>query len=230
MKKRLLLLTALFVFGMWSCSKKSTVTTDTEPTLKTMKDLVIPGSFSFATSNEVSVGILVKNSSSNLSDVPVSIYLDYPGSKESPNTNARLIGTYVSQSNGRIDVKLNLPSSQDSLYLVTNYIGLETEAGFAISGTTASYNYGEGNAIKSARLSLPSSLRTKASYTFSYSGTYNSQGVPNYLMPVNDVITQSFLNDINASLPESITLPVSHPQYLAKGNEGDVVLKEPADV
>ena len=230
MKKKLLFLTALFVFGMWSCSKKSIVTTVTEPALKTMKDLVIPGSFNFITSNEVAVGIHVKNSNSNLADVPVSIYLDYPGSTESPNANARLVGTFVSQSDGRIDLILKLPSSQDSLYLVTKYIGLETEAGFAINGNTASYNYGEGNTIKSANLSVPAGLQKKTAYLFNYLGTFDSQGVPNYLEKVGDIIPQSLLNDVNASLPERIVLPVSHPQYLAKGNEGAVVLKEPADV
>lgn len=230
MKKRLLLLTAMFIFGMWSCSKKNTVTMVTEPAIKTMKDLVIPDSFSFITSNEVAVGILVKNSSSNLKDVPVSIYLDYPGSTESPNANARLVGTFVSQSDGRIDIRINLPVSQDSLYLVTNYVGLETEAGFAVSGNTASYKYGEGNTIKSASLSLLTSLQKKATYLYNYLGEYDSQGVPHYLEKAGDLIPQSLLNDVSASLPEKIALPISHPQYLAKGNEGAVVLKEPADV
>jgi len=196
-----------------------------------MKDLVIPSAFSFQTSNEVSVGIIVKNSSSVLSGVPVSVYLDYPGVSESPNVNARLVGTFLSNTDGHIDVKLKLPISQDSLYLKTSYIGLESEAGFAITGTTASYKYGEGNTIKSAPLSIPfGGLQTKAGIVFSFMGTFDSQGVPTYLEKVRDNIPQSLLDDINASLPESIHLTVSHPQYLTNGNEANLILKQQADV
>jgi len=230
MKTTLLFLSLILILGFWSCKKSTTVGTVTDPTLKTTKDLVIPNSFSFQNSNEVSVGILVKNVSSVLTGVPISIYLDYPGSSEAPNLNARLAGTFNSDASGRIDTKIALPTSQDSLYLKTNYIGLESEAGFSIIGTTASYVYGEGNTIKSASLNHPLGVQNKSAIVFNYLGTYDSQGVPNYLEKDRDNISQGLLNDINASLPEGIHLPVSHPQYLTKSNEANIVLKEQCDV
>jgi len=214
------------ILVLGSCKKTSTVGTVTDPTLKTTKDLVIPNSFSFQTSNEVSVGILVKNVSSVLTDVPIQIYLDYPGSSIAPNLNARLVGTYFSGADGRIDTKISLPASQDSLYLKTTYIGIESEAGFSINGTTASYNYGEGNTLKYA----PVKLQTKAAFAYTYMGTYTSSGVPKYLESARDKITQGLLDSINASLPEYIHLPNSHPQYLTAGNEANLVLTEDADV
>ena len=226
MKTLFLLLTFLMVFSLWSCKKTSTGGSITDPTLKTTKDLVIPADFTFQTSNEVTVGVLVKNSSSVLSGVPVSVYLEYPGSAEIPNLNARLVGTFVSNADGRIDVILNLPAIQDSLYLKTSYIGLESEAGFTINGKSASYNYGEGNTIKSA----PLTVQSKAAFTYSFLGTYTTQGAPNYLEPIRDKITQGLLDSINASLPEYKHLPDSHPQYLTAGNEANLILKEQCDV
>ena len=230
MKTKLLFLTFILIFSLWSCKKVSTGGPTTDPSLKTTKDLVIPNSFNFQTSNEVAVGIIVKNTSSVLAGVPVSVYLDFPGYSESPNTKARLIGTYFSNVDGRIDVKLKLPVSQDSLYLKTNFIGLESESGFSVIGTTASYKYGEGNTIKSASLKLSTDFLNKAGIIYSFLGSYDSQGVPNYLEKVGDIITQSLLNDINASLPEYKHLPISHPQYLSTSNVANLIIKEQADV
>ena len=216
---------------LWSCKNPSIPGPGTAISTKTMKDLVIPGSFSFQTSNEVSVGILVKNANSVLSGVPVSVYLDYPGVSESPNLKARLVGTFVSNTDGRIDIKLKLPISQDSLYLKTSYIGLESEAGFTVTGISASYKYGEGKSIKSAPLIIPADgLQTKAGVVFTYMGTYDSQGVPTYLEAVGDNISAALLKDINASLPESKHLPITHPQYFAQSYESGLVIKEQADV
>ncbi len=196
------------------------------PTTGTSKDLIIPKSFKFETSTDISVSILVKNSSVNLAGVPVSIYLDYPGTSEYPVSDARKVGTFVSQNDGWINVKLKLPSYQDSLYLKSNYIGVESESGFAITGTTASYTYGEGNTVKSA----PLTPQMKAAFAYTFMGKYTTSGVPNYLEPVGDKITQGLLDSINTSLPEYKHLPISHPQYLTSSNEADLVLTQLADV
>ena len=230
MKNQFLFALLILTLGLLSCVKNTVDNSvPTDPASKTMKDLAIPASFNFETTKEVSLGLLVKNPTSVLSGVPVSVYLDYPGSSESRNTNARLIGTFLSKSDGRIEETLKLPALQDSLYLTTNYIGLETESGFAVTGTSASYTFGTGKTIKSARLIDPaSSLKAAPAYTFM--GTFNAQGVPSYLVPANDGLTQDFLNDLNASLPERVSLPVSHPAYLSDGNVGDVILTKKADV
>ncbi len=232
MKKAIIFLLCILILDLWSCQKiTNTEPPVIDPSTKTTKDLVIPTTFSFETSKDVSVGILVQNSSSILSGVPVSIYLNYPGTSESPNTQSQLIGTYTSKADGRIDVILKLPQAQDSLYLTTNYIGLESESGFPIIGSTASYTYGAGNNLKSAYLPQPETNQLKASIIYTYRPEgYNSVGRPKYLVTPQDPISQKLLNDINASLPEGKKLTVSHPEYVKATNEGDVLLKEQADV
>jgi len=61
-------------------------------------------------------------------------------------------------------------------------------------------------------------------------GAYNSNGVPSYLEPVNDVINASMLQDINATLPEYYAAPNTHPQYFTANVQPDLVLTEACDV
>ncbi len=136
MRNYIILALFALTLGLASCVKKESVdnTTPSDPVSKTMKDLVIPASFDFQTTKEVTVGILVKNSSESLSNIPVSVYLDYPGTFELPNVNARFAGTYLSKADGRIDTKVTLPQGQDSLYLTTRFIGLESVSGLQSVG------------------------------------------------------------------------------------------------
>ncbi len=232
MKQLIIFTLILLMMGLFSCMKNTAVDNigTTDPTTKTMRDLTVPSSFEFKTTKEVALGILIKNPTSVMSDVPVSVYLDYPGSTESPNPDARLYGTYVSQSDGRIDEMIKLPLSQDSIYLATDYIGLENESGIRITGNIASYTFGTGNTIKSASISDPSGSPLKAAPSYTFMGSFNAQGVPGYLMPTNDVLDKYFLIDLNASIPEKGNVPLNHPQFLASGIVGDVILNQKADV
>ena len=61
-------------------------------------------------------------------------------------------------------------------------------------------------------------------------GTWNSIGVPNYLDPVNDIITPEFLASINKSLPEKSSVLLHHPQFLATTAQTNIVITEAAEV
>ena len=224
-KVKNLILVFVLASLVWACKLSSNNPVVVNPTPTKTSELKVPASFNFETTSDVSVGIVVKNSSTILSGVPVSIYLDYPGTTQSPNPGARNIGTYFSKSDGRIDVTVKLPAYQDSLYLKTKYIGIEAEAGFKITGTTATYTYGEGKSLKSAPVNPK-----KASFTYTFMGSFDANGVPKYLETQADKITQGLLDSVNTSLPEGLHLPITHPEYLATGNEPDYVVTQLADV
>jgi choice-of-anchor A domain-containing protein/uncharacterized repeat protein (TIGR01451 family) len=61
-------------------------------------------------------------------------------------------------------------------------------------------------------------------------GTWNSNGVPNYLEPVNDVIQQSLLDRIKATIPEYVRLPQSHPEFLADTIQTNLYVLAESDV
>lgn len=64
---------------------------------------------------------------------------------------------------------------------------------------------------------------------YSYFGTFNNLGVPNYLAPSDNIPTE-FLNNINSSLPENYPVPTYNPQYIAAGTATEIKLVQNADV
>ena len=75
-----------------------------------------------------------------------------------------------------------------------------------------------------------SNARIANSADFHYLGTFNSSGKPDYLEPTRDVLSQDFLNGVNAALPERQSVLQSKPQYIAKTNKTDLVITQTADV
>ena len=61
-------------------------------------------------------------------------------------------------------------------------------------------------------------------------GSWNSQGVPDYLVTPGDNIDSGLMERINNSLPESVKLPDSHPEYILSSSQGNIVLQEEAEV
>ena len=66
------------------------------------------------------------------------------------------------------------------------------------------------------------------SQNFNYISDYDGQGVP--LDMVNTQVSQSLLDNIDASFPEGYPVPEYNPEYIADGIETNVVLTELADV
>lgn len=66
--------------------------------------------------------------------------------------------------------------------------------------------------------------------SYTYFGTYNAVGRPNYLVSPSDVISSGLSTRISNSLPEYYPVPKYHPEYLATGVSHDLILKDSADV
>lgn len=65
---------------------------------------------------------------------------------------------------------------------------------------------------------------------YTYLGSWNSQGVPNYLEGTDDTISRDLLEDVNASLPERRPVPTYNAHYLDDTNDLDLELTQQADV
>jgi len=222
----------LFLAGLFALATSCSHDDDPNfPALNSMKELKAPHSFEYRTTGNVALSVVVQNVHSRLSGVPVMVYLDHPGSPDEPAPDARKLGTYASNEAGIIEVTLKVPLTTGKLYLKTNYIGLESLVEIPLVGNSATYVYGSAaSTLKVGYSKDPQDRSLKAGVTYTYLGSYSNTGVPEYLVTPRDEITQSFLEDLNATLPESKKLPQSHPEYLAKGNEADIVLKEEADI
>ncbi len=65
---------------------------------------------------------------------------------------------------------------------------------------------------------------------YNYLGTYTSNGTPNYLEPVRDVISVATQEIIDNALPESYPVPDYNPHYISSGYDTNLRLGETADV
>ncbi len=65
--------------------------------------------------------------------------------------------------------------------------------------------------------------------SYSYLGTFTSNGVPNYLT-TRDTVSQGLLSRVGASLPEGYPVPTYNPQYITTGTKTDITLNDSADV
>ena len=61
-------------------------------------------------------------------------------------------------------------------------------------------------------------------------GTYNSQGVPDYLESTGDVLSSDFLSRIDAAVPEGYDVPTYHPSYLSNNFMANVEINQATDL
>lgn len=84
--------------------------------------------------------------------------------------------------------------------------------------------------MKKSLLSLLIIISLSAYGQYNYLGTYTSNGTPNYLETVGDVISVATQELISNALPESFPVPDYNPHYISSGYDTDLALSEAADV
>ena len=73
-------------------------------------------------------------------------------------------------------------------------------------------------------------VHVQAQPPFSYLGTFNSQGLPNYLETANQNVSNDFLSRISEAVPENMPVPDYHPSYLNNNYSANITLVQEADV
>ena len=200
--------------------------------------------FDFKTTKEISVNIeALTNDNNPIPGVNVTIY-----SKNPLNENGALIENFenyqifsgITLNNGKLETNISTATAVDSIYVLSNYIGLESykvaninttnELSIVFGGASTQNTNNQVGArrVKSEGIWWVSDF-WKVNDFYAYS-TWNNSGVPNNLVSPDDVISSDFLADINASLPESKKLPNSHPEYFNSEDDGSLVLIEDAEV
>ena len=196
----ILILSMVFVT---SCKKHDS--SDNNDTALTMEDLIVSSDFEWETSKPVNIKILARDNQDNtIPGVKLFVYTDFP------DEGGSLILSGVTNANGLFECDYSIPVYYTDLVITTDYIGLPNAQKVTLENGNIEFTFG-GKSKKSVikETLIPKSTNSE----FRFLGTYDSQGVPDYLEPIDDVIDALFLNDINNTLPESVELPVSHPQY-----------------
>lgn len=187
--------------------------------------LSIPDHFNYTTTRDFQVDVKVlDNGGKGLTRVP----MQYGFRTEEGFLN---LGTFQTNNNGEAKLINSLPDYIDSLVIRTAYIGLPQETIVAIKAGNNQVTIGENNfsAIRSRVASSTSASRT-ANGKFTFMATFDAQGVPNNLEPVNTYIPQDLLDLVNNSLPERRPVPQFNPEYIAENINADTRFQETADV
>jgi len=189
--------------------------------------------FTFKTVKEYTVSISASTSDSKpISNAYFELFTTNPlavdGTLVANAAHYRIFKGSTNNS-GSVQCMISTPATADSIYALSYYIGLPTlqamplirpdiKFDFAVSKSTAKSTF------KASKTSTP--IIVNGFYTL---GTWKSNGVPNYF-EASDAITQDFLEDVNASLPERIKLTDSHPQYISNNNDASIKLIKDAEV
>ncbi len=237
MRKLLSCLSLIVALVAMSCNKHVDQNANPDPIPPVTGDSSIaPLGFDFTTTKTVTLNVkLAANDDGAIAGVPVRFYTGDP-------TTTSPVYTALTDLDGKISGSVNLPQYVDTLTIDPQYVGLMRYAKTIITNNDVTVTIGgknnhSDNILESNLMtaeprlkSLTSTSNVTGNTVYSYMGTYNSYGVPNYLEPTRDVINAQLLSFINASLPESKPVPTYHPTYLASGNVTELNITATADV
>jgi len=178
--------------------------------------LPVDPNFDWSTAKDIEIKIFAKdNQNMPLSNAIVKVYTDFP------DNGGLLMLKGVTDANGLFKSTRSIPSYLQEIVLATEQIGLVNFAKVPVISGKVSYTFGGKFEHQKSTISL---MPKSTNSIYNFLGTYNNQGVPDYLEPDNDIISAEFLQDINNSLPEQQELMSSHPQYLSVDFEHDLLL------
>ncbi|WP_109831448.1 LruC domain-containing protein [Reichenbachiella versicolor] len=161
--------------------------------------------------------------------------------------NGDILFKAFTNDQGVVEDHLNVATMHSSILLHISLIGMPElfEVEKQASGFIFEYNgiietshhvadtaYTENTGTNTVAINNTSSQRSLAvnDVNITYHGTYSSNGVPDYLESVNDVISADLLLLIDASLPEKQPVPTYHPKYLDGDKQTDIDVIQTADV
>jgi LruC domain-containing protein len=218
---KLLVMSGLLAIMSVSCKK---LDDPTAVSSNKVEEMIISPAFKFETTQAVGIQIrTLDNKGVPVPNIRVDIYTDLP------DNGGALIMSGMSDANGLFSSDYKIGAGTDSLAVGTRAIGFCNMQKVKVSGGALKLTLG-GKKEPSVFKSGNEAFFKTTNANFYPLGTYASNGVPNYLVTPNDVVDASMLQDINATLPEYIAAPTSHPQYFVASNESNLVLNDACNV
>ncbi len=209
---------------------------------KTMSQLVIPEGFTFEITKGTHINIEARdNAGAVLSNITFNLFI-----KDKDGQDSVFLMTARTNTEGVFTAKLDLEPSAERLIATTDFIGLPSYQTINIgSSDNLKMSFGNENTVRdgivqgieptgnsgggSQQGGSGGGLSPDAA-VFSYMGDYSGVGVPKDLVKKGDVVSQTVLKMLNASLPEGKSVPTNNPKYITAGVESNVVLKAESDV
>lgn len=190
--------------------------------------------FTYRTVEDIEVTLKAEYNGHALDGVYVEIHAENPYGENNQQSQSKGLFSGITDKNGSLITTLSLATRYDSLYIVSKHIGIRELTGVLVNSNKVTVCLGcmpeQPASARNAVLKSTQNLSPTKQNGYFVLGTWDNQGKPNYLEPVNSTISQGLLDDLNASLPEGTPLPESHPQYLSNPNDGNLQLIDEAEV
>lgn len=241
LKLKFLFVALAAVAMLQSCKRDGLMNTNDGPggnnqPITNIEQMVVPPNFDYATTREVMVDVVLADAmGAPFKGTKVTLY---DGIKE-PGTNPRELFTGYTGADGKLLAPVSIPTYLKEVVVFPYCIGIPNNITVAVAANKVAFRYANGkiqSKIEPVKISQAQSLggfSRKAGVQDKISkklGTWNNDGVPNYLESSNDNLSSTFLTNVNASLPESRPVPQYHPEYLLDGNPRNLRITELADV
>ena len=196
-----------------------------------------PADFNFETTSDVTFNItILAPDNTPIKNVLVSILT------KSEELGGVTIYKSVTDQDGKISGTIKLAPGADQLVIDPQYAGIIRNAAFRISGGAINCTLGgtdgyQGDLVLNSLISgkvaqsiNPFLQKPTTLPPFSYMGSYSNLGKPYYLQIPNDLIKSALLADLNSALPENISVPVMHPEYLSSDLQTNIKLTQTSDI
>ena len=224
-----LILVLCTILVLSSCVKKLDPKENPFPENNTsnLAGLYVTSNFDWKTSTVVPVSIqTLDNTGAAIPNIKVSLYSDYEA------LGGKKIISGFTNSNGLLELDYVFASATDSLVVGTDYIGFVKEIKVPISEGRLDYIFG-GKPLNREIVGAVYSFKSSKDFDdieLNFLGSWNTYGVPNYLVSPGDNITSDFLVDINSILTEGQSASANHPEYFANNLNQSIYLLETADI
>ncbi len=220
----------LILFSIWSCSTdlEEIKSNQQNPTSNEITDLKIPSNFDFKTTDKINVNITVKSlTDAALAKTKVSFFT------ANPDFEGEYLGSGFTNTSGKLITELQVPSYLEEVFVQVHSSGFANQKTVPLTNQLNLEFGGKPAARKASKAAKTAGDPIHISGNYYYMGDFttgNYNGLPLYLEPDGDQLSQDFLDGVDASLPEDRPVPIYNPEYLTNGNELDIVVKEKSDV
>lgn len=152
------------------------------------------------------------------------VYDEYPFKKsdidpelEILNESLKPVLKGITQNYGKYSGILSLKKSVKQIFIYSTTIGVPQLLKSQI--TNNSFSVDATNPVNFTDAGVAKSYSQNAIIDGRYHslGAWDVNGLPNYLLAPDIVLSASLIDDINASLPEAVAVPKANPHYIANG-------------
>lgn len=214
--RTLIFFVVIIVFAI-SCKNNDDNNNENSDGYTKMEELVVSENFNWSTTQDVEIRINTKdNAGDPIPNVLIEVYTAHP------DEGGLLMIKGMSDQNGYFHTARPVSSDYEHLVFATKHIGLLDFVKVPIENNMAEYTFG-GVPVKNKSMKWIEPKSTNSIIKFL--GTYNNQGVPDYLVVPDDLLDAQFTTDITNTLPEGQNVSVAHPEYLQETYQHDLELE-----